>query len=250
MNAAASEPVSTAEPSNAFYDYTYTLASDIRLRCDGRTALLIVDMQYHDASASGGFNVAIERARPGSLNYYNERVETTVVPTIVRLLDFFRRRELPVVFLTLGSDHLDYRDFPTRSRSMILDLERESGVEGIMWSGSPGFQIRHELAPRAHEPVVVKRSAGAFSSSEIDSVLKELGIETLVVVGVTTSCCVESTAREAVDRGYGCVLVDDGTAEYDAQAHAGTLRTFHANFGRAVKGANDVMTAMKEGSDL
>lgn len=233
-----------------FYDYDYVITAPLTLRPDGRTALLIVDMQYHDASPDGGFNLAIEKTRPGSLAYYNHRVESTVIPTIRALLTYFRANHLPVVYLTLGSDYADYRDLPARPRASLLDLEARSGVTGILWSGAPAFKIRDEIAPASGEAVVRKTTAGAFNSSKIDATLRARNVENLVITGVTTSCCVESTAREASDYGYGCVLVADAMAEYDEESHEGTLRTFHANFGRVLRAAPETIRAIEEGTEL
>jgi nicotinamidase-related amidase len=163
---------------------------------------------------------------------------------------YFRAHHLPVVYLTLGSDFSDYRDLPTRSRALVLDLEARSGLSGILWSEDPAFRIRDEIAPAPGEAVVRKTTAGAFNSSEIDARLRAADIENLVVTGVTTSCCVESTAREASDHGYGCVLIADAMAEYDQEAHEATLRTFHANFGRVLTSATDVIHAIEEGTEL
>jgi biuret amidohydrolase len=228
-----------------FYDYDFSFAPTITLRPDSHTALLVIDMQYHDASPDHGFNLAVERIEPGSLAYYNRRVEDTVVPSIVELVRYFRSRAMPTVYVTLGSDYSDYRDFSPRGRAMIQDLEHRSGVRNIFWSGDPGFAIRSEIAPADGDIIVRKRTAGAFNSSNIDEVLRTGGIENLVITGVTTSCCVDSTARDAADRGFGCVMVDEATAEYDPEAHDATRRTFHGNFGRVVRTAADVIEAVE-----
>jgi len=233
------------EEQQRFYDHKFSFASPIDLRKDGKTALLVVDMQYHDASPNRGWNLAVERLQPGSLDYYNRRVEDQVIPTIRELLTYFRANRMPVVYVTLGSDDPQYRDMPRRSREMLLRLEERSGVSGIFWSGDPAFAIRREIEPVPGETIVRKLTAGAFNSSDIEVQLHSLGIQELVVTGVTTSCCVESTARDAVDRGFGCVLVDSGTAEYDAEAHDATLRTFHGNFGRVVASASDIIHAIE-----
>lgn len=227
-----------------FYDNEFTLATAIKLRPDNHTALLIVDMQYHDASTDQGFSLALERISPGSMSYYNSRVEEKVVPTINEILRYFRSGALPVVYVTLGTEYTDYRDFSRRGQAMMLELEQRSGVPHILWTEGPAFAIREEIAPLPEDVIIRKRTAGAFNSSDIDEVLRRMEIENLVVTGVTTSCCVESTARDAVDRGYSCVIVDDGTAEYDAEAHDATLRTFHGNFGRVLKTSGDVINAI------
>jgi nicotinamidase-related amidase len=235
------------------WDTTLTPGTDIRY---GRpfappvvlerstTALLIVDMQYSCAASDQGSNLAFDRLDPGSCGYFMKRVETSVIPAIQALLRYFRREEMVIVYLTLGSHDQDLTDLPERQREAIRTLERQSGVADILWSGNPAFQIREEIAPRAGELVVNKTTFGAFNSSPLDRILRERSIRSLVITGVSTNCCVESTARDAADRGFGCVLVDDAMADYDEQAHNATLRAFHTSFGRVVSSAGEVFAAI------
>jgi nicotinamidase-related amidase len=209
-----------------------------------RTALLIIDMQYHDASEDQGASLAYEKLEPGSMMYFIRRNEEIVVPTIARLLEYFRSEDMTVIFVTLGSQYRDLRDVPGTIRSQVRELEAESGVEDILWAGNPAFAVRAEIAPRDEETVVNKTSWGAFNSSNIELVLHQLGVKTLVVTGVSTSCCVETTARDAADRGFGCVIVDEGTADYDEQAHREALRAFELYFGRVARSASDVIKAI------
>jgi nicotinamidase-related amidase len=92
--------------------------------------------------------------------------------------------------------------------------------------------------------VVHKKTFGAFNSSDLDEVLRAHGIDTLVICGISTNCCVETTARDAADRGYGVVIVDEGCADYDEAAHDASLRAFHFNFGRVVRGPEEVFAAI------
>jgi biuret amidohydrolase len=210
------------------------------------TALLIIDMQYSCAAPDQGSNLAFDRLDPGSCDYFIERVEESVVPAIQALLAYFRRCQMLIVYLTLGSHDRDLNDMPERQREAIRALERDAGVPDILWAGNPAFQIRKEVAPLSGELVVNKTTFGAFNSSQLDLILRERGIRSLVIAGVSTNCCVESTARDAADRGYGCVLVDEALADYDEHAHVATLHAFHTSFGRVVNGVAEIFAAIDE----
>lgn len=238
------------EDQSRFFDYGYTLVAPVPLRCDASTALVIIDVQYRDASPDHGVGLAMERIAPGSMAYFFDRVEQTMLPSIARLLAFFRSRNLPVIHVLLGSDFRDLRDCPPRFREWVAKLERESGVSDIFWSGGRGYEVRDEIAPLPDETIVRKLTMGAFNSGNIDTVLRSMGIGSLVITGVSTNACVETTARDAADRGYACVIVDEATADYDAQAHDATLRAFHFNLGRVARTAQDVIEVMERDGEI
>jgi nicotinamidase-related amidase len=233
-----------------FFDYGYTLVPPVPLRRDGSTALVIIDVQYRDASPDHGVGLAMQRILPGSMEYFLERVETTLLPSIRTLLDYFRTQQMPVIHVLLGSDYRDLRDCPPRFREWVAKLERESGVADIFWSGGKGYEVRAEIAPIAGETIVRKLTMGAFNSGNIDTVLRSMGISSLVVTGVSTNACVETTARDAADRGYACVIVDAATADYDQAAHDATLRAFHFNLGRVARTSEDVIAAFETSGEF
>lgn len=233
------------QPPGRFFDYGYTLVSPVPMRRDGSTALVIIDMQYRDASPDHGVGLAMQKISPGSMDYFFERVETLLIPSIRELLDYFRSHGLPVIHVLLGSDHRDLRDCPPRFREWAGKLERESGISDIFWSGGRGYEVREEIAPIEGETIVRKLTMGAFNSGNIDTVLRSMGISSLVITGVSTNACVETTARDAADRGYACVIVDEATADYDAEAHDATLRGFHFNLGRVARTSEDVIAALE-----
>lgn len=222
----------------------------VRLSRESGTALLIIDMQYHDASPERGLNRAWEAIAPGSMAYYNARLRDTTVPAIYSLLDCFRKEEIPVIHLVLGSPHRDLRDCPPRFREWARNLEQQAGIDDLWWTGNPDFAILEELAPTEGETVIRKTTNGAFNSSRLDEVLQWMGISTLVITGVVTSACVETTARDAADRGYHCVLVDEATADYDPDMHAATLRAFRFNLGRVADSSAQVVEAVRSGSSI
>jgi nicotinamidase-related amidase len=232
-----------------FFDYGRTFVQPVPMRRD-QTALLIVDMQYHDASPDQGFNLALDKLEPGSMDYFNKRNEEMVIPTIRRLLEYFRQHGMRVIYLTLGSRYRDMRDVPERLRRWIRQLEEESGVPDIFWSGNPAFAIRREIEPLPEETVVNKMTFGAFNSSMLEQTLREMGVETLVITGISTNACVETTARDAADRGFACVIVDEGTADYDEEAHDASLRQFHFNFGRVMRTGHDVIASLEAEAEV
>ena len=238
-----------SQAGNRFFGTGRTFVQPVLLR-PVDTALLVIDMQYHDASPDRGFNLALDKLDPGCMDYFNRRNEELVIPAIARLLAFARGCGMKVVYLTLGSHYRDLRDVPERLRRWIRQLEAESGIPDIFWAGSPAFAIRREIEPLPDETIVNKTTFGAFNSSSIELVLRQLGVSNLVITGISTNCCVETTARDAADRGFGCVIVDEATADYDQDAHDAALRAFHFNFGRVVRTADDVIAAIDTGAEV
>lgn len=232
-----------------FFDNEKTLVPPVSLS-KRDTALVIIDMQYMDASATEGFALANERLAPGSMSYYCDRIDTVVIPTIHELAASFRANGMPVIYLAMGSRYRDLRDMPERIRDGIQALERESGVADIFWTEGPGFAIREEIAPGPDDIVLGKVTYGAFGSSNLERLLHRLGCKNVVVCGVSTNCCVESTAREAVDRGFGCVVVDEGTADCDQDAHDASLRALFYSFTRIARSADDVIAAVEQGAPV
>lgn len=238
-------PAGTVRSDNDVDEVLVGGVPPVILSKDGGTALLIIDMQYDGTSPDYGFNLAMQKISPGSADYVNERAESLVLPTIIELLTYFRENGLPVVHVAMGTNYRDYRDVPGRWREWIRGYEQRSGVEDIIWAQDAGFAIRAELAPTQSETVIQKVTLSAFNSSDIDRILREQGITDLVVTGVVTSACVETTARDAADLGYGCVIVDEGTADYDEEVHRASLRAFSLTCGKTVTNAADVISAME-----
>lgn len=231
--------------SERFFDYSVSFAEPVSVRCDPSTALLIVDMQYQGTAPDCGAVLIHERLRPGSMGYFIQRTEMHVIPTVKSLLAYFHSHGLPVVYLTFGSQFRNLRDLTPRLRDSVRRLEKVSGVHDLMWSGSSLFAIRSEIEPTTGDLVVMKTTLGAFNSTPLEEELRRRGIETLIIVGASTNACVETTARDAADRGFACVLVDEGTADYDREAHEASLLAFHVNFGRVLTTASDVIDALE-----
>jgi len=98
----------------------------------------------------------------------------------------------------------------------------------LLVRGEPGNQIIPELAPRGGEVVIDKPGKGAFYGTSLDSQLRALNITHLLFMGVTTEVCVQTSMREANDRGYDCLLLEDCTESYFPEFKAATLAMTHA----------------------
>ena len=172
----------------------------------GRTALVIIDMQ-RDFIEPGGFGAAL--GNDVSL------LQAAVAPTQA-LLQAWRVRNWPVVH-TRESHAADLADCPPAKRlrgSPSLRIGDPGPMGRLLVRGEPGCEIVPELAPRLGEVVIDKPGKGAFFATALDHALRNLGVTHLVFAGVTTEVCVQTTMREANDRGYDGVLVEEATASY------------------------------------
>jgi ureidoacrylate peracid hydrolase len=187
------------------------LAGDVSFREraiePGRTALLLIDLQ------KGEYNDRVVKAEPQHA-YFWDRLARTVIPNGQKLLAACRGAGVEVLFTVVECYTLDGRD-----RS--LDYK----VSGIFFAkGSWEAQVFDELKPLPNEIVIPKMSSSVFVSTNIDYVLRNLGIEYLMVMGLLTDQCVESAVRDACDAGYLVTLIEDACATKTQERHDATLR--------------------------
>ena len=169
-------------------------------------ALIVIDMQ-RDFAEPGGFGE--------SLGNDVGRI-TKIVPDVKRLIQGFRDAGLPIIH-TMECHRPDMSDLPPAKRNRgnpSLRIGDEGPMGRILIAGEPGTAILSELAPVDGEVVIEKPSKGAFYATELGDVLKQRGIQQLVFAGVTTEVCVQTTMREANDRGYECLLCEEATESY------------------------------------
>ncbi len=184
-----------------------------------RTALLVLDMQRGYADPTMGVAQTLRRAQEVH-QYYYSRLSTTVLPNILRLRDFFRAQRLEVIYTRMGSQLSSSRDLPPWSWRASQSGRPESN---FFARGTPEYEIVPELAPPPHELVLDKNSASPFASTALDQLLRNMGVENLVVTGVLTNVAVESAARDAGDRGYNVMAAEDGCAAYRKEEHEDTM---------------------------
>jgi len=198
------------------------------------SALVVVDMQYMDAHPDYGLGKVFATVDPARARYYFTRVRETVIPNIQRLLEVFRADHLRVVYLTLGPVLADGSDLSPNFRRRYRLEEQSLGFRVTYPLGTPGHRILDEITPRPGDLVINKTANSAFNASDIDRVLRNLEVQTLVVTGVGTDVCVETTARDAVDRGFNCMIVEDACATLDEASHNAALLAFAKWFGKVV----------------
>lgn len=169
-------------------------------------ALIVIDMQ-RDFAEPGGFGA--------SLGNDVSRV-AKIVPHVKRLLQGFRDAGLPVIH-TMECHKPDLSDLPPAKRDRgkpSLRIGDDGPMGRILIAGEAGTAILPELAPIDGEIVIEKPGKGAFYATELGDVLNAKGISQLVFAGVTTEVCVQTTMREANDRGYECLLAEEATESY------------------------------------
>jgi nicotinamidase-related amidase len=188
-------------------------------------ALVVVDMQYASGSRDHGLGRALKARNQEALGAYRfDRIERTVVPAIQRLLAFFRARELRRVYLTVGSELPDYSD--------LLPHMRAFAESAGNTRGNHEHEILDALARRPGEAVLNKTTMSAFHSTGFERLMRAWGVEQLLFTGISTNSCVEGTARDAADRGFRCVLVDDGCGAASQALHDATYTNFARLLGR------------------
>ena len=200
-----------------------------------KTALLIIDMQRYFVSPHYPLMQTFEKLEPGVTGPYCERVNATVIPNINRLQTCFRAQHLPIIYTAIGTCTPDGRDL----NQMWKDLDQLSlnviGQRMFPRVSEPSWQIDDSLAPLPDELVINKTSSGTLNSTMLDQTLRNMGVESLVVSGVTTDVCVETTARDAADRGFQVIIVEDACTAFSETLHHSALQAFSLAFGRVRK---------------
>ena len=196
-------------------------AQPFEFKFDSRKlALIVIDMQ-RDFAEPGGFGA--------SLGNDVSRI-TAIVPTVQKLIEGFRAAKLPVIH-TMECHRPDLSDCPPSKRNRgnpSLRIGDIGPMGRVLISGEPGTAIISELAPLPNEIVIEKPGKGAFYATHLDAELKRLGISHLVFAGVTTEVCVQTTMREANDRGYDCLLAEDATESYFPEFKAAAIAMIRA----------------------
>ena len=188
-----------------------------------KCALLIIDMQ-RDFLEPGGFGEM--------LGNDVSQLRRTIEPNR-RLLADWRAHGLLAIHTREGH-RPDLTDLPPskKIRGRSATCIGDAGPMGrILVRGEAGHDIIAELYPEAGEPVIDKPGKGAFYATDLHSILQHRGIEQLIVTGVTTEVCVNTTVREANDRGYDCLVLEDCAGSYFPEFHEMGLKMIKAQGG-------------------
>ncbi len=190
------------------------LAGDVAFRQrpvePDRTALLVIDLQ------KGEYNPGKIAAEPQHA-YLFERIRDVVIPNGQKLLAACRAAGVEVIYTVVEALTLDGRD-----RS--LDYK----VSGIFFpKGSPDARVLDELKPLENEIIIPKTSSSLFNSTNFEYVLRNLGVEYVMVMGIVTDQCVETAVRDGCDRGFLMTLIEDACATFSDQRQKESLIGFN-----------------------
>ncbi|EPM9935618.1 cysteine hydrolase [Pseudomonas aeruginosa] len=188
-----------------------------------RTALVVIDMQ-RDFLEPGGFGAALGN---------DVTLLQAIVPAVASLLALAREQGMLVIH-TRESHLADLSDCPAAKReggAVGLRIGDAGPMGRILVRGEPGNQIIPALAPMASEWVIDKPGKGMFYATGLGDRLVAQGIESLIFAGVTTEVCVQTSMREANDRGYRCLLIEDATESYFPAFKQATLEMIVAQGG-------------------
>ncbi len=184
-----------------------------------KCALLVIDMQE-------------EFVKPGWTPYWIPEA-TRQVSAIKTLIDFCRSRQIPVIYTAFGPTH-HYLDRPKTGESMP-NRYPEVGIDHFSWFKDP--KIYPELAPLQNELVILKPSYGAFYDTPLETILKNLNKDTVIICGTLTNFCCGTTARQAYERGFKVVFGSDVTSTDDPSLQEPELKVLRKGFARVLSQA-------------
>lgn len=226
------------DPLKETYRSNLTEAPEVLVSVEQhKTALLVIDVQYLDAAPGHGV-FADDAGNPipeAAKEYYFKRLDHIVLPNIARLQRHFRDHDMEVIH--------------TRIQSLTKDgRERSRGHKTLGLHAAPGSkeaEFLPEVAPKGDELIINKTASGVFNATNIEYLLRNMDISGLFITGVYTNECVETTVRDACDRGFYTTLIDDCCATVTPDLHEASIATLRDRYCRVLS-TDEAIREIKE----
>lgn len=212
------------------------------------TAILVIDTQRYYTEPTSPLVTVTEALYPGGTAYLHKRLETIVIPNLVRILAAARLYGVPVIYIRLCGTLDDRSDLHHNFQEFDQNAYSDAGVHVYPLSSDPIADVDLRIAPEHLDIVIDKTGYSAFHETELHHLLQSRGIRCLVMTGLTTSQCVNSSARAASDHGYTTLMVEDAQADYDRRDHQAALFASEPITGRAVS-TSDVLALLSSLAD-
>lgn len=188
-----------------------------------KAALLIVDVQRYYLEKASSFCAYSEQRWPGSTEYIGDRIEKVVLPSILKLRKAFDTEGWPVIYLRLCGTREDRTDLHRFFMKFWADAEKAGFKDCYPLASDPWASVVDMIKPRPGDLVIEKTGFSGFNGTRLEGQLRDSGIDLLVMTGLATSQCVDTTARDGSDRGFTIVQVHDAQADYSEDVHQAAL---------------------------
>ena len=189
------------------------LSRDIPIDRD-HAALLLIDVQNYGADPAGGSFAGWSEADKAGLSYFFDRLKATTLPNLARLLAACRAARIEIIHTVIENLTRDGRDRSLDYKISGLHVPRGSWDAAVLGA----------ITPLPDEIIFPKTSSSPFVSTNIDYVLRNLGVRSLIIAGILTDQCIDSAVRDACDLGYLVTVVTDACATHRQERHDWSLR--------------------------